>query len=166
MPSSIHKAKMSCNCQSEYPPLISVGRLQRSNPLQAGTYWIDVIDGDNQEEFAKWTLENSGRVKVLKTEHFEAVSWPDCPITEGDCSPSRDWVKFSILEPVSWDAVQFGFPNIIEVGETVETSADTATTPDFSDNCDIGCQAEKVAVAGAVILGGVAVILLIQSIRK
>lgn len=154
--------------RSRTAPGVRVGKLERSSPLPAGTYWIDVIDTQNQTDFGAWTLENAANVKVLKTEHFPANDWPTCSgldPTTGGCWPARDWVKFQLLKPVTWDAIKFGFPNIIEAGEKVDSSADTASSPDFSDNCDIGCQAEKVAVAGGVILGGVAVILIIQSLR-
>jgi len=160
-----------CGCQSAEPvswkgSIFSIGKLQRQSPLPAGIYWLDVMDSQNQSDFAAWSMENSGVVRVLKTEHFDAIRWPDCPITEGECSPSRDWVKFQVFAPVKWNAVQFGFPNIIEQNEIINTSADTASEPDFSDNCDIGCQAEKVAIAGGVILGGVAIIVLVQSFRR
>lgn len=141
---------MSCDCESN----IGVGALERSNPLPPGTYWIDVIDEPHQIEFAAWAFENSAKVQIIATEFFQAVSWPDCPITEGDCSPSRVWAKFEVSEPVAWNAVVLGFPNIIGEGEQINSSADTATVPDFSDYCDIGCQAEKVAVAAGVLLGG------------
>lgn len=155
---------MTCNCS----PIdsLSVGKLQRESPLPAGVYWLDVIDVPNQIAFAAWTLENASKVKVVKTEHFPANDWPTCSgldPTTGGCWPSRDWVKFKVSAPVAWNAVQLGFPNIIEVGEKVESSADTASDPDFSDNCDIGCQAEKVAIAAGVILGGVALILVIKA---
>lgn len=141
---------MTCNCESN----IGVGALQRSNPLPPGLYWIDVIDEPHQIEFAAWTFENATKVRIEATEFFDAVSWPDCPITEGECSPSRVWAKFRVTAPVNWNAVALGFPNIIAPGEVVNSSADTATVPDFSDYCDIGCQAEKVAIAAGVLIGG------------
>ncbi len=168
---------MTCNCQNssacncaENSVLgvagVRVGKLERSNPLPAGTYWIDVIDVPNQVAFAAWTLENTGKVKVIKTEHFPANDWPTCSNldpTTGGCWPSRDWAKFEVLSPVPWNAVMLGFPNIITKNEHIESSADTASDPDFSDNCDVGCQAGKVAIAGGVILGGVALILVIKA---
>lgn len=138
--------------------------MQRGSPLPVGDYWIDVIDRPEQEDFAAWAFENQSRIKVLVVEEFEAVSWPDCPITEGECSPPRTWVKFRVLTPVEWNAVKLGFPNIISEGEAVETSADTAQLPDMSDYCDIGCQATRVAVAAGVILGGTALIILLARV--
>jgi hypothetical protein len=131
----------------------TIGKLQRINPLPPGQYWIDVIDSAHQQSFAGWLFEHSLEVKVLVSEHFEALNWPDCSALnfEGDCWPSRDWIKFEVLKPVSWDAVTLGFPNLILPDEKIETSGDTATVPDFSDNCDIGCQAQRVAVAAAVV---------------
>lgn len=138
--------------------------LQRKSPLPIGDYWIDVIDEPEQTDFAAWAFENQASVRIVNAEHFDAVRWPDCPITEGDCSPSRTWVKFQVLSPVPWNAVALGFPNIISKGEEVNTSADTATVPDFSDNCDIGCQAERVAVAAGVILGGTALVIILAKV--
>lgn len=141
---------MACDCESN----IGVAGLQRSNPLPPGLYWIDVIDEPRQIEFAAWAFENSAKVRIEATEFFPAISWPDCPITEGQCSPSRVWAKFRVSAPVEWKAVVFGFPNVIEPGEVIDSSSDTASVPDFSDYCDIGCQAEKVAIAAGVIFGG------------
>lgn len=133
--------------------------LQRTSPLPVGDYWIDVIDEPEQEDFAAWAFESQGKIGILAIEQYEAVSWPDCPITEGECSPPRTWVKFRVLTPVPWDAIKLGFPNIIREGEMVNTSADTASVPDFSDYCDIGCQAQKVAITAGVILAGTALVL-------
>lgn len=137
--------------------------LQRTSPLPQGDYWIDVIDEPEQADFAAWAFENQASLKMLTVEQYPAVSWPDCPITEGECSPPRTWVKFRVLNPVHWDAVKLGFPSIISEGEVVNTSADTATVPDFSDYCDIGCQAERVAIAAGVILGGSALVIVLAS---
>lgn len=138
--------------------------MQRSSPLPVGEYWIDVIDEPEQADFAAWLFEHQSKLKIVAVEEFEAVSWPDCPITEGDCSPPRTWVKFQVLSPVPWDAVKLGFPNIISEGENINSSADTASVPDFSDYCDIGCQAERVAIAAGVVLGGVSLAILLSKI--
>lgn len=144
----------------------TIGRLQRTNPLPIGTYWIDVIDAEHQQFFAGWTFDNQSKVKVLATEHFDANDWPECSSldpTTGGCWPSRDWVKFQVLSPVTWDAVKLGFPNAIESGEVINTSSDTATEPDFGDNCDITCQAERVATAVGIIgIGALAVVIAIK----
>lgn len=135
--------------------------MERSNPLPPGTYWVDVIDEPHQIEFAAWTFENSPSVFIEKTEFFPAVRWPDCPITEGECSPSRVWAKFRTSKSLDWKATSLGYPNVIEAGDAVNSSQDTASIPDFSDNCDIGCQAQKVAVSAAVVLGATALFILI-----
>lgn len=152
---------MSCDCEIiDARNHVFIGRLERTSPLPPGLYWIDVIDEPHQIEFAAWTFENASKVQIEATEFFEAVSWPDCPITEGECSPSRVWAKFRVIEPVAWNAVLLGFPNIISPGEQINSSADTATVPDFSDYCDIGCQAERVAIAAGVVLGGTFLVLM------
>lgn len=143
---------MSCNCEQN----VSVGRLQRGNPLPTGTYWIDVIDDTHQTMFGEWLAENSQSVNVLKSEHFAAINWPDCDVSLLDCWPSRDWVKFEVKESVPWPAPVFGYPNIIEPGEKIESSQDTSDVPDVpSSDCDIACQTERVALAagGLLVLG-------------
>jgi hypothetical protein len=154
---------MSCDCENNRQPpgaqplparATGIGRLERSNPLPPGVYWIDVIDEPHQIEFAAWTFENSANVRVITTEFFPAINWPDCDVSFSDCWPSRVWAKFEVLRPVPWKAVVLGFPNVVEPGQKVDSSADTATVPDFSDYCDIGCQAEKVAIAAGVLIGG------------
>lgn len=139
--------------------------LQRTSPLPNGDYWIDVIGEVNQSFFSAWAFENAAKVDVLATEHFDAVGFPDC--SEWDftvnslCAPSRTWAKFRVKEPVEWFAKVLGFPNVIAQGETIESSTDTFEPPDFGNNCDIGCQAERVAVAAGVILGGTALVILL-----
>lgn len=149
---------MGCNCGTN----LAIGGLQRSSPLPVGDYWFDLIDVQNHHDaFAEWRFKSGNDVAIVATEDFPAVSWPDCPITEGECSPPRSWIKFSVVRPVAWDAVALGgFPNIIGPGEKIETSADTASNPDFSDYCDIGCQAEKVAIAASVVIGGTILVIL------
>jgi hypothetical protein len=67
-----------------------------------------------------------------------------------------------VVEPTPWDAVKLGYPNVIGDNEHIDSSGDTVSVPDFSDNCDIGCQATKVAWAGGIILGGLAIVLLLK----
>lgn len=154
---------MTCNCGNQ----LAIGALQRQDPLPIGTYWIDVIDTQHQQDFAAWLVLNAKTVKVLNSEHFPENDWPDCSSldpTTGGCWPSRDWVKFEVSAPTKWDAVEFGFPNIIKPSEKIETSADTASNPDFSDNCDIGCQMQKAAIAVGVMAVGV--IAIAVAVRK
>lgn len=158
---------MSCcdECEQESNILtrvsgIRVAGLERSNPLPPGRYWIDIIDVPNQIAFNAWAFDNRPTVNVLKTEHFQALEWPDCPITEGQCWPSRDWVLFDVTSNTRWLPTVFGFPN--HADETVQSSSDTADVPEDPDFCDIGCQAGKVALAGGVLLGGLALVFLIK----
>lgn len=161
---------MTCGCESstalgsigvgrQRSRAVRVGKLQRANPIPAGMYWIDVVGEDAQVAFSAWIFENASRVEILVSQHFRALNWPDCLPSSGgiasDCSPSRDWVKFRVSEPAPWDAKKIGFPNIIEEGEIINSSEDTGSIPDFSDNCDIACQAERIgwAVGGVLALG-------------
>lgn len=160
---------MTCHCEEVTPThslfsvagvgRVQVGKLERTNPLPKGQYWIDVI-GDDRSKFGEWQAENSGSLLILVSESFDSVNWPDCVAESGgllgDCSPPRDWVKFEVLQPVPWDAKELGYPNIIGEGEHVESSGDTATNPDFGDECDIACQAERIGwVVGGVLALGV-----------
>ena len=124
-----------------------IGKLQRVNPLPPGTYWIDIIGPAHEQLFAGWLFDNQTNVKALATEHIHQ----QCDVTGFDCWPSRDWVKFQVNSPVSWDAVSLGFPNIVSPGEVINNSSDTASLPDPSDECDIVCQSQKVAIAAAVV---------------
>jgi hypothetical protein len=140
-----------------HPHHAVIGKLQRVSPLPPGKYWIDVIGDDDQQLFAAWLFENQNIVHTIVSEHFDAPSFPDdlsCPPL-GDCGPSRDWVKFEVISPVTWDAVKLGFPNIINLGEEINTSADTATVPEETDDCDIACQANK--VIGSIAVASIAV---------
>lgn len=138
---------MTCNCIDLVSPTYSVGKLERNNPLPAGQYWIDVVGLKAQEHFAAWRFENKDALLILVYENYDA---------QGDF-PARDWVKFEVKTPVPWNAVQLGFPNIIEPEDSIDTSSDTATNPTNEEIgvCDIACQVEKVGwvVGGVLVLG-------------
>lgn len=133
---------MSCDCKS-----ISVGKLQRANPLPAGDYWIDVIGEEAKIAFQAWSFENQNSVLILVTESFESQGG----------FPARDWIKFQTKAPLPWDAKVLGFPNIIEDGDNIDSSSDTAQNPSNEELgiCDIQCQAKKAAIiAGGVLAVG------------
>jgi hypothetical protein len=93
--------------------------LERRNPLPKGVYWIDLFS-DNRAKFLAWRTLNKARVKVVANESF-------------DTEPPRDWVKFQVLEPVTWDAPLFGFP---AKAEGVNSSGDTTTNEPEKDPLD------------------------------
>jgi hypothetical protein len=113
-----------------------------------------VIGQKAQEHFAAWRFDNQNALLILVSEHYDA---------QGDF-PSRDWVKFEVKTPVSWNAVQLGFPNIIAPEDSIDTSSDTATNPTNEEIgvCDIACQVEKVGW----VVGGVLVAALVVSIVR
>lgn len=135
---------MTCSCIDIVAPTISVGKLERRNPLPAGDYWIDLIGEESQAAFAAWSFDHANSVLVLVTENYEA---------RGDF-PSRDWVKFQTNAPLAWDAKALGFPNIIQDGESVDSSSDTVSGME-PEECDIACQAKKAGmIAGGVLALG------------
>jgi hypothetical protein len=158
---------MSCNCGSNAtkPSIFNamgIGkRLERKNPLPPGLYWTDLIDVGPITKFAAWVAQHAPFVQILNHEEFPALNWPDCPITE-DCGPARAWVKFQVVIDTPWDST-LGFPTVIEPGEIVNSASDTVTDPDFSENCDIACQAKW--VVGALAATAMAGVLLARAIR-
>ncbi len=147
---------MSCNCgQNASKPSIfgamGIGRLERTNPLPPGIYWTDLIGAESIQLFAAWVIAHTPFVQILNHEVFGPLGWTECPITQ-DCGDGRAWVKFQVVIATEWDT-HLGFPTIIEPGQQINSASDTVTDPDFSDNCDIACQAKWV-------VGGVAAIAL------
>ncbi len=152
---------MSCNCGQNTPKpsifnAMGVGkRLERANPLPPGIYWTDLIGPEQITLFAAWVTSHTPFVQILNHEVFGPLGWTECPITQ-DCGDGRAWVKFQVVIATEWDSKAMGFPTVIEPGETINTASDTVTDPDFSDNCDIACQAKWVVGAvAAIALGGV-----------
>lgn len=156
---------MSCNCHSSSdvrhlvgatsalpPRLVVGGREVREDILPPGIYWQDLIGNERALFFAAWIEKHKPFTQILVYEDH-TLTFPDCPVTE--ICPTRVWVKFQVVIPTEWDNELLGFPTTIEPGETVNTSADTASNPDFSDNCDIACQSKWVVAAVGVTLVGV-----------
>ncbi len=115
---------------------MSVGALERKNPLPKGRYWTDVFD-KQLAAWNAWAIANveSGKAKIVKAENFTAD-----PLRSGEWLPSflqpdnagsipaRLWVLFDVLEPATWNAQQMGFYPTIATPD-VKTSADTAQNP-------------------------------------
>lgn len=91
--------------------------LERRSPLPPGLYWLDVL-GAKRAEFIAWRTANKETVRVRSTEAFPAPA------------PGRDWYKFEVLSATPWEAVRFGFPNIIAATDRIDSSADTVQRPD------------------------------------
>ena len=140
---------MTCSC-------VSIGALQRDNPLPPGRYWIDVFGEDLQSQFSRWNLDNASSVRVVAVEHFEAIGG----------FKSRDWILFDVSLPTDWDAVMFGFPNIV-IGDEIQTSDDTVQKPpdkpNWWENPELLSGPTIPLIGGAVVLTG---ILLVVSLRK
>lgn len=91
---------------------LGLAAVERTNPLPAGRYWVDVFAKDS-DTFGAWLSSNKATVKVRTTEHF-------------DSDPVRDWYLFEVSVPTPWYGP--GFPTI--AGPNVTTSSDTAQRPD------------------------------------
>jgi hypothetical protein len=93
----------------------TAGALERTNPLPAGRYWVDVFQPD-AEAFGAWLSSNKATVHVVSTQSFE----------KNDGGPPRDWYLFQVSAPTPWQGP--GFPTIADA--SVTSSADTAQRPD------------------------------------
>jgi hypothetical protein len=93
---------------------VGVGALQRTNPLPAGKYWIDVFT-PQEAAFQDWLRRNKTHVIVTTTETFDPI----------DDWPGRTWRLFEVKAPVSWEGP--GFPTI--AGPGVQSSSDTSDRP-------------------------------------
>lgn len=95
-----------------------VGVLERRQPLPAGRYWITVTSSDaapdRMTHFLQWTTSNAQTVIVDKQE----------PIGGGG---NGVFAIFTVLLPTTWDAKQFGFPNV--AGPEIQTADDTVQRP-------------------------------------
>lgn len=129
------------------------------DPLPPGCYWVDVFSKDF-DTFRAWLLENTGKVRVIKTESF--------PMSGMMGTPARDWYLFDVLEPVKWEGP--GFPDFAKSKEL--TSEDTADRPPppkdpiekLEDVLEIPAK-----VGGTILFGGaaaVAVYFLLQAASK
>jgi hypothetical protein len=112
-----------------------------------------------QELYASWRFENQNKVLILVTESFESIGgWP-----------ARDWVKFEVKESVPWPQ-GIGFPEIIEEGQSIDSSEDTVSKPDpndceaFPDSLD--CMLKKNAfptlLVGGAVVGGIVLALALR----
>lgn len=85
--------------------------LERSNPLPAGRYWLNVGPSDTAA-FDAWLgdYEALGSIRVENTSQLDG-GW--------------NFVLFSVIQPVPWNGP--GFPDIAD--DSVKTYADTITSP-------------------------------------
>jgi hypothetical protein len=95
-----------------------VGVIERRQPLPPGRYWITVTSSDSAPDrmthFLQWTAANAQTVIVDKTE----------PMGGG---VNGIFCIFTVLQKTTWDAKQFGFPNV--AGPEIQTSDDTVQRP-------------------------------------
>lgn len=102
--------------------LVGVAAVERTNPLPAGRYWIDVFAPDT-DTFNAWLSSNTATIKVISTQHFDANSG----------GPPRDWILFQVTAPTPWHGP--GFPTIADA--SVTSSDDTAQKPPPSTPSDM-----------------------------
>ncbi len=93
-------------------------KLERSNPLPPGRYWLDVY-GDNRDHFIEW-LKSAGieNVRVLKFEqHPEEAN-------------GHDWHLFEVVKPTAFPHQIFGSPTIAEAHVDEMTDTEHVPPPD------------------------------------
>jgi len=95
-----------------------VGVVERRQPLPPGRYWITVTNSANAPEriahFLAWAESNRQTVIVDKKE-------PLGGIVDGL------FAIFTVLQKTTWDARQFGFPNV--AGPEIQQASDTVQRP-------------------------------------
>ena len=115
------------------------GEQEKTNPLPAGRYWVDVF-GKNIPIADNWfkAFASLG-VNVETTQQFKPT--PQEVILEKGPFPSQDdiqsmvrnWYLFTYTPingvPVEWDQKTFGYPTV--AGPEIKSSDDTAQKPDL-----------------------------------
>lgn len=127
---------------------VGVGAMERTNPLPAGRYWVDVF-APQEDAFQAWLQKNKANVAVTTTETFDPI----------DGYPGRVWRLFEVSAPVTWEGP--GFPTI--AGADVQTAADTVQRPDPQKDpldklSDYGANVGTTAKAILWVVGGVVVL--------
>lgn len=141
---------------------MSAGKLEKSNPLPVGRYWIDVFEAKKSVWDAWLATANiasdptsytgpSDRVQVEKIEYYEPFE------DDGKEYPGRYWILFKVVQPTPWGtlmAEQIGWPNTAPVN--IQTSDDTVQKPDPNDARtdwlpDVG-PLGKIAIGGTALL--------------
>ena len=153
------------------------GLLEKHNPLPVGRYWVDVIDFDKIAEFDQWLQLREGEVIVERREKYPP-SVGGVPIkppfiipqfpSSTEYQPPRDWILFKVLTPVTWLAVEFGWPTIAP--KSIQTSEDTVKKPNPNDiltepfdNLPTGIKIGL--VGGGVLLAAVIAAYVLRSVR-
>jgi len=133
-----------------------VGVLERRQPLPPGRYWITVTSAPNAPDrmthFLQWTAANAQTVIVDKTE----------PLGGG---VNGVFCIFTVLQKTTWDAKQFGFPNV--AGPEVQTADDTVQRPPVPTPgsvvsdwfADLTAALQKSGVTTLLFIGGAAYLL-------
>jgi hypothetical protein len=132
--------------------ILGLGAEEKRNPLPPGSYWIDVF-GDNRQKMATWMQTNGSAINSSSTEEAPG----DTPAT------SRVTYTFSTTAATPWDAVTFGYPEIIVPDPTLPVTPGqapplapapgppTAKPPVTSSNTTLMLVASVVLVAAIVI---------------
>lgn len=130
-----------------------VGKLERSNPIPPGIYWVDVFEPSHQA-FIEWKTANKTTVIIRSTVHHEADSG----------GPSRDWVLFEVkADTPRWPlSAKLGFPEIAEKGKETKEEDTVQKPPPEKDPIDtIGEAVSDIAApakTGVLVLLGVVVV--------
>ncbi len=117
-------------------PTSASGTLEKTNPIPAGRYWVDIF-GKNIPSAAQWFKAMSGLgVKVIANQSFvptpQEVLLEKGPFaTQDDIEGmTRNWYLFTVSVnpvPVVWDQPRYGFLTV--AGPEVKSSEDTAQRP-------------------------------------
>jgi len=94
------------------------GIVERRQPLPPGRYWITVTNSPSAPErtahFLQWAEANAQTVILDKREPVGG-------------NVDGLFVIFTVLIKTTWDALQFGYPNV--AGPEIQTSDDTVQRP-------------------------------------
>lgn len=127
----------------------SLGSLERRNPLPVGRYQIDVF-ANNIGKMTSW-LKSTPSVRVVSTTQ------------SGDTDDPQSYTEyvFTVSSPAAWDAVTFGYPDILSStptapvrnpaprpgGAAPSPKADAPRSPPITDN-SLVLGAAAIAVIG------------------
>lgn len=129
----------------------ALGAEQRSSPLPAGSYWVDVF-GANRPKMIAWLSTNRGAVQALTT----------TTVGDDDEDPNTyDEYTFKVTNPVPWDAVTFGYPDIVDAANPAPSPSNPtspASTASPTSPNKIPAKASISSNTTVLVIGALAVI--------
>ncbi len=138
--------------------VISVGALERGDPIPVGVYWIDSIDPEAyaDPELVQVAREGyllaiqtgqPGAYRIVRTTHHDSQLIGD--------QPARDWILFEVRQPIPrWPtSTQWGFPTIAPNGLDTQ-EGDTVQKPPPEKGPLEGLGDTSLGIPNWVLLGG------------